>query len=251
MKAVVVEASPKRDGSSVTLAKEFIKGLKENIGAEVTEFYLEDMDIKFCTGCWSCIRMDQPGCVIDDDMTATYPKLLEADVIALATPIYWWHINAQMKKFIDRLEGLLDGNGPNNLSGKVLVLILAYNMEDPDGVYLAIQMFKSITSWSGMDLKVLQYNATEGHVSGDPEKLAEAHRLGASLRNFKRHELIHPCPVKGCRGLFSSDETLAKHLASAADPSHSSWRGENGFQDLGIRTDELWIGISNKIHKIP
>ena len=251
MKAVVVEASPKREGNSVTLAKEFIKGLQENSSAEVAELYLEDMDIKFCTGCWSCIKLGEPDCVIDDDMTATYPKLLEADVIALATPIYWWHINAQMKKFIDRLEGLLDGNGPNNLSGKTLVLIITYNMEDPDGVYLAIQMFKSITSWSGMDLKLLQYHASKRHVSGDPEKLAEAHELGASLKNFKRHELIHPCLVNGCRGKFSSDETLAKHLASAADLSHSNWRRELGFHDLGIRTDELWIGIANKIRKKP
>jgi multimeric flavodoxin WrbA len=249
MKAVVVEASPKREGNSVTLAKEFINGLRENSGAEVTELYLEAMDIKFCRGCWSCLKMGEPGCVIKDDMTTTYPKLNEADVIVFATPIYWWHINAQMKKFIDRLEGLLDGNGLNNLSGKTLVLILSYNMEDPDGVYLAIQMFRSIAGWSGMDLKVLQYNATQRHVSEDPEKLGEAHELGTSLKNFKRHPLSLPCLVEGCKGMFRSDEALARHLATAAGNSHSNWRRGHGFEDLGIRTDELWKGISEKIRE--
>jgi multimeric flavodoxin WrbA len=249
MKAVVVEASPKRNGNSVTLAKEFIKGLRENGSAEITELYLEDMDIHFCRGCWSCLKMGEPGCVIKDDMTTTYPKLNEADLIVFATPIYWWHINAQMKKFIDRLEGLLNGNGLNNLSGKTLALILSYNMEDPDGVYLAIQMFRSIASWSGMDLKVLKYNATQGHVSRDPEKLVEAHDLGASLNNFERYARSLQCPVEDCNGMFSSDEALARHLATAAGSPHSNWRRGHGFEDLGIRTDELWMGIAEKMRE--
>ncbi len=247
MKAVVVEASPKRDGNSVTLAKEFIKGLQENGDAEITELYLEDLDIGFCRGCWSCLKRGEPGCVMDDDMTWIYPKLNEADVIVFATPVYWWHINAQMKKFLDRFEGLLDGNGPNNLSGKTLVLIITYNMEDPDGVYLAIQMFRSIAAWAGLDLVVLKYNATDGHVSGAKEKLDEAHRLGGSLRDFKKHVLNVPCPVEGCKGLFSSTDALAKHLASGAGLAHRGWRKQNGFKDLGMRTDELWRGIAEKI----
>ena len=247
MKAVVVEASPKRKGNSVTLAKEFIKGLRENNAAEVTELYLDDLDIRFCRGCWSCLKRGEPGCVIDDDMNWIYPRLHEADVIVFATPIYWWHINAQMKKFLDRFEGLLDGNGPNNLSGRTLVLILTYNMEDPDGVYLAVQMFRSITAWAGMDLTIIRYNGTDGHVSGDPKKIDEAYRLGYSLSEFHKHTLKVPCPIDGCKGLFSSKEALAKHLASGAGLSHRGWRRENGFEDLGMRTDELWMGIAEKL----
>ena len=247
MKAVLVEASPKRDGNSVTLAKEFIRGLRENQETEITELYLSDLDIKFCRGCWCCIKMGEPGCVIEDDMAWIYPKLNDADVIVFATPIYWWHINAQMKKFIDRLEGLLDGNGPNNLSGKSLVLIFTYNMEDPDGVYLAIQMFRSIAGWAGLNLIVLKYNGFESHVSKAPEKLAEAYELGKQLSDFKRHELRVPCLVDGCKGRFSSVEALARHLASGAGPSHRDWRRENGFEDLGFRTDELWVSIAEKL----
>jgi multimeric flavodoxin WrbA len=248
MKAVIVEASPKRDGNSVTLAKEFIRGLRENQMAEITELYLDDLDIQFCRGCWTCIKMGEPGCVIEDDMTWIYPKLNDADVIVFATPIYWWHINAQMKKFIDRLEGLLDGNGPNNLSGKALILIITYNMEDPDGVYLAIQMFRSISAWAGLELKVLKYNASENHVLEAPEKLSEAYELGINLSSYKRPELNIPCPVDGCKGRFSSVDALAKHLASGAGLDHRGWRKENGFEDLGFRTDELWMGIAKKLH---
>ena len=247
MKAVIVEASPKREGNSVTLAREFIRGLNENPDAMVTELYLDGLDIQFCRGCWSCLKMGEPGCVIDDDMTWIYPKLYEADVLVFATPIYWWHINAQMKKFIDRFEGLLDGNGPNNLSGKTLVLLVSYNMEDPDGVYLALQMFRSIAGWAGLDLIVLKYCAFEKHVRDSPEKLSEAYELGKRLSGFKCHELVVPCPIEGCKGKFSTVDALARHLASGAGPSHRAWRMENGFSDLGFRTDELWMGIREKL----
>lgn len=244
-----MEASPKRDGNSVTLVNQLIHGLKTNEDAELTELYLEDLDIQFCRGCWSCLKLGEPGCVIEDDMTWIYPKLNEADVIVLATPIYWWHINAQMKKFIDRFEGLLDGNGPNNLCGRTLVVILTYVAEDPDGVYLAIQMFKSIAGWAGMDLKVLQYNSDKGHVNTAPEKLEEAYELGKILRDVERKELTVPCLVEGCKGMFSSREALARHLASGAGVSHREWRRINGFTDLGMRTDELWMGIAEKIKR--
>ena len=247
MKAVVVEASPKRDGNSVTLVRELIKGLQVNSEAEVSELYLEDLDIEFCRGCWSCLKLGEPGCVIDDDMSWIYPKLNEADVIVLATPIYWWHINAQMKRFIDRLEGLLDGNGPNNLSGRTLVVVLTYIAEDPDGVYLAIQMFRSIAAWGGMELKVIRYNSTGGHVREAPKKLGEAYDLGYSLRDAGRGELTFPCLVDGCKGLFASTDALARHLASGAGPTHCDWRRRNGFEDLGMKNDDLWRGIAEKI----
>jgi multimeric flavodoxin WrbA len=247
MKAVIVEASPKRDGNSVTLAKHFIKGLKENQNAEITELFLHELNIEFCRGCWNCLKLGEPGCVIDDDMTWIYPKLNAADLIVMATPIYWWHINAQMKKFIDRFEGLLDGNGPNNLSGRTLVVVLTYVAEDPDGVYLAIQMFKSIAGWAGMNLNVLQYNSDKGHVNTAPEKLVEAYELGKTLSHVERHKLTVPCPVEGCKGRFSSNESLARHLASGAGVTHREWRRVNGFRDLGMRNDELWKGIAEKL----
>ena len=247
MRAVIVEASPKRDGNSATLTKQLIKGLKDNKETEITKLILEDLDIKHCTGCWSCIKLGEPGCVIDDDMTWIYPKLNESDIIVFASPIYWWHINAQLKKFIDRLEGLLDGNGPNNLSGRTLVLILTHIAEDPDGVYLVIQMFKSIAGWGGMNLKVIRYNSSRGHVSENQEKLIEAYEVGKSLRDYDRCELLVPCLVEGCKGMFSSFDALARHLASAADVSHCDWRKSNGFKDLGMRTDELWMTIASKL----
>jgi len=243
MRTLVVEASPRREGNSVTLARSFMRGLRDGGETEIVEFFLNDMDVKPCLGCWKCLEMSEPGCVIDDDMNKAYPELLAADLIVFATPIYWWHIAGQMKIFLDRMEGLLAGNGLNNLSGKTLVLVLTHLVEDPDGVELAIRMFRSITGWAGMKFEVVLYCSVEKHVSGCQEKLDEAYSLGKSYAGWERPKLRIECKVDDCKGMFSSVEHLARHLTAAAGLNHRAWRSEHGLQDRGMADDELWTQI--------
>jgi len=247
MKTLVVEASPRRAGNSITLARSLINGLRDAGETEITELFLDEMDIRYCRGCWSCLKLGEPGCVMDDDMKLIYPRLKEADLLVFATPIYWWTISGRMKTFMDRLEGLLDGNGPNNLSGKTLVLILTYVAEDPDGVYLAIRMYRSIAAWAGMTLHVIRYNSASGHVNECPGKLEEAYSLGRSLAGCETPELTVPCPIQGCKGRFASTDALARHLASGAGPTHRGWRRLNGFLDLGMEGDDHWKDILRHI----
>jgi multimeric flavodoxin WrbA len=249
MRVVVVEASPRRDGSSVTLARSFIGGLRDGGGAEVAELFLGDMDVRPCIGCWKCLEMREPGCVIEDDMAEVYPLLREADLIVFATPIYWWHIAGQMKVFLDRLEGLLAGGSLNNLSGKALVLILTHLVEDPDGVELAVRMFRSIAGWAGMRLDVVRYCSDRGHVSGSGEKLEEAYRLGKSYVGWRARELTVRCTVEGCKGMFPSVDSLARHMAAGAGLNHRAWRREHGFEDRGMADDELWKQIAKKLEE--
>ena len=247
MKTLVVEASPRREGNSITIARSFIKGLRDDGETEIVEYFLNDMDVKPCLGCWKCLEMSEPGCVINDDMNEAYPELLEADLVVFATPIYWWHIAGQMKIFLDRMEGLLAGNGLNNLSGKALVLVLTHLVEDPDGVELAIRMFRSITGWAGMRLDVIRYCSADGHVSGCQEKLDEAYHLGRSYAGWKAPELRINCMVENCKGMFSSLEFLARHLAAAAGLNHRDWRSEHGLQDRGMADDGLWTQIASML----
>ena len=249
MKTLVVEASPRRDCNSITLARSFMRGLREGGETEIREYFLNDMDVRPCLGCWKCLEMSEPGCIIDDDMSEAYPELMEADLIVFATPIYWWHIAGQMKVFLDRMEGLLAGNGPNNLSGKALVLILTHLVEDPDGVELAIRMFRSITGWAGMRLDVIRYCSETGHVSSSKEKLDEAHQLGRSYAGWEASELTVRCVVENCKGMFSSVESLARHLAAAAGSNHRVWRSDNGLRDRGMADDELWTQIASMLNE--
>ena len=96
------------NGNSAALADEFIRGAKDN-GGEVSEVVLKDKQIKDCLGCGACQR-NGGQCVQKDDMTALYAQLKEADVIALASPVYFYTWTSLMKRMLDRtfaVEGLL------------------------------------------------------------------------------------------------------------------------------------------------
>lgn len=181
MQALIIKSSPKRDGNTSTLVKHFARGVNEN-GVKVTEFNVNDMNIEFCKGCNSCLESYGPECVIQDDMHQIYDAYLKSDLVVYATPIWWWHMNAQMKTVIDRHHALLyKDDYTGNLKGKKVVLVVSFLHDDPDGVHLVERMFKSITDWSESTLRVLSHHCEGGSVTDDPDKMREAYDLGVKL----------------------------------------------------------------------
>ncbi len=101
-KLLVISASPRRGGNSDALCDEFIKGAKE-AGNNVEKIFLKDKKINYCTGCGYCSSHGQSGCSQKDDMTEILDKMIDADAIVMATPVYFYAMNGQMKTFIDRV----------------------------------------------------------------------------------------------------------------------------------------------------
>ena len=79
MRVVVLRGSPKRGGSSDTIADSLLKGLKKTGPIEVSDFVLNDMTIRPCQGCESCMTSKDHKCVIDDDMHQIYSVFAEAE----------------------------------------------------------------------------------------------------------------------------------------------------------------------------
>jgi multimeric flavodoxin WrbA len=103
MKVLGLFGSPRRGGNTEILLEEALKGA-EREGAEIERLYLRDLDVTPCTECHGC---DETGsCVILDGMQKIYPKLLEADVIILASPIFFYGVTAWAKALIDRSQAL-------------------------------------------------------------------------------------------------------------------------------------------------
>ena len=98
-KVFVISASPRRGGNSDTLCGEFIRGAQES-GNEAEKVFVRDKKIGYCTGCGVCNRTHK--CVQPDDMAAILDRMVQADVIVLATPVYFYAMDAQMKTPIDR-----------------------------------------------------------------------------------------------------------------------------------------------------
>lgn len=104
MKKVIVISTSLRTGSnSDMLADQFINGALQ-AGHEVEKISLISKDIHFCRGCLACQKLGK--CVIQDDVDSIMQKVLHADVIVWATPIYYFEMSGQMKVLIDRMNAL-------------------------------------------------------------------------------------------------------------------------------------------------
>ena len=104
MKKVVVISTSLRPGSnSNALAEQFAEGAK-TAGNEVEFISLRGKEIKFCIGCMSCQKTG--ACVFKDDVPAIMDKVLDADVVCWATPIYYYEMSGQMKTLIDRMNAM-------------------------------------------------------------------------------------------------------------------------------------------------
>lgn len=98
-KVLIISASPRKGGNSDLLCDQFLAGAKE-AGHSVEKIRLQERKINYCLGCGVCNNTHQ--CVQKDDMKILVEKMLEADVIVLATPVYFYTMDAQLKTFIDR-----------------------------------------------------------------------------------------------------------------------------------------------------
>ena len=101
-KIIVLNGSPRVKGNTSMLVEEFAKGAKE-AGSEVTVFNLDKMNINGCKGCFGGGKNPDSPCVQKDDMEKIYPVYKEADVVVLASPLYYWNFSGQLRTAFDRL----------------------------------------------------------------------------------------------------------------------------------------------------
>lgn len=99
-KILAIVSSPRKNGNTDMMVESFLKGARDAMH-RTEKIYLRDCKIEFCRGCEVCSSTHH--CVIKDDMERLVDKLLDADVIVLSTPVYFYSMSGQMKTFIDRL----------------------------------------------------------------------------------------------------------------------------------------------------
>ena len=99
-KVLILSGSPRIGGNSDILCDEFKKGALES-GNEVEKINVAKMNIDYCKGCYYCTKSGGV-CAIKDDMAQILQKMIDADVIVLSSPVYFYSIDAQLKALIDR-----------------------------------------------------------------------------------------------------------------------------------------------------
>lgn len=173
---LVLSGSPRKGGNSDRLCDQFMKGAAES-GNTVEKIHLQDKNIRFCTGCLAC--QSNGECVHDDDMAEILEKMIRADVLVLATPVYFYNMDAQMKVLIDRTCPRY-----TEIADKKFYLIATSTDTGPHAMEGTINGFKAALSCyphaeiAGIICGTGVTNV--GDIKGKPE-MARAYEMGKSL----------------------------------------------------------------------
>ncbi len=178
MKIASFLGSPRKKGNTSALLDSVLKGIQDSADVESEYFFLHDMKIAPCSGCEACKREGSTGCVIKDDMEQIYAALRKADIIILATPIYWWSVTAQMKLMIDRIYGM-----DFKCGRKKVALLMTYGGELPNsGPETVEKLFSEICGYIKMDDAGTLGVCTETvPVSQNEKALRDGFSFGAGL----------------------------------------------------------------------
>jgi multimeric flavodoxin WrbA len=182
-KIVIVLGSPRRNGNSAVLARKAAEGVAA-AGGNAESFFLHDMDIGACTACDSCQKDESTLCVLEDDMQLLYRKLLEADGLLIASPVYWFTVSAQTKLFMDRCYALNSPRG-HGLHDKKIGIILTYGDVDPfaSGAVNALRTFQDAFGYIGAPIVGTVYGSAldAGEIRKNHELIEKAFQLGAVM----------------------------------------------------------------------
>lgn len=98
-RVLAIEGSPRKGGNSDLLCDAFLRGAAA-AGHTTEKIYVQDLHLGPCLACYGCRNTSK--CVQKDGMDAVLAKMVEADVIVLATPVYFYSLSGQLKVLIDR-----------------------------------------------------------------------------------------------------------------------------------------------------
>lgn len=132
---LILSSSPRRGGNSDTLCDALLRGAVE-AGNKAEKIFLGERTLRYCTGCSLCSRDGKP-CPQNDDAAEIIDKMLAADVIVLATPVYFYTMSAQMKTLIDRCCGRY-----TELRDKEFCLLLTAADEDRTNLLRTVDTFQ-------------------------------------------------------------------------------------------------------------
>ena len=188
MKVLGIFGSPRRGGNTETLLEEALKGAEKE-GAHVERLYLGDVTITPCKECHGC---DDTGkCIVLDDMGKIYPKLLEADVVILASPIFFYGVTAWAKALIDRSQALWArkyllkdpslGREGKKRKGFFISVGATKGPRVFDGAILTVKYFFDVLNAEYAGELVFRGVEAKGDIFKHPEALQQALEAGRKL----------------------------------------------------------------------
>lgn len=177
---MILNGSPRRNGNTSKLIESFTKGAKDS-GNTVTEFFLDKMNIHGCKGCFGGGKNPDSPCVQKDDMDKIYPVYKEADIIVLATPLYYWTISGQLKSAFDRLFAVAECDSNYRNPKKESVLLMAAEGHGFEETLYWYDRLEKHMGWKSIGKVLCGGVMDAGDIAEKPE-LQESYELGKSIQ---------------------------------------------------------------------
>ena len=173
-KVLVLSASPRKGGNSDLLCDQFMLGASE-AGHQVEKILLRDQRITYCSACGAC-QSNGGRCTQQDDMAEVLDKMVRANVIVMATPVYFYAMNGQMKTLIDRTYARY-----TEISHKEMYFIMTAAVSNKELLERTLEGFRGFSSClGGAQEKGVIYGTGAweiGDIKGSPA-LAQAYQMG-------------------------------------------------------------------------
>ena len=213
-----LQGSPRKKGNTSILLSTFLTQA-EKLGANTGYLDVPEKNITPCIECGTCGR--KGFCPIEDDMQEIYPQLRRADIIVMATPVFFYGPTAQMKALIDRSQALWARRYAHKLmdplskwrKGLLLALGATKGQNLFEGLNLTAKYFFDALG-AGFD-GILGYRQIErpGEIKKHPTALTEAKEKAVAMVSplMKRKRILFVCTENACRSQMAS--AFAQHLA--------------------------------------
>lgn len=174
MKIVILNGSA-RKGNTYACINAFAEGAKAGNEIEIIE--TDKVNVSPCRGCEACGCAN--GCVAKDDSNAVVDKIVAADLIVFASPIYWWGLTAQLKLVIDKCYCKAA-----YLKKKKVGLVLCAGAPTDDIEYELIKkQFDEMAEYLEWDMQFFKsfYASGKDELANNPAALSEMKKLGESF----------------------------------------------------------------------
>ena len=173
MNILVLNGSPRPGGNTAAMVEAFVEGASEN-GHNITVVPVCQRKIAGCLACEYCHTKGEGKCVQQDDMQEIYPILEEAEMIVLASPVYYHSFTGQLQCAVNRIYAL---DKPKNLKKAALILSSGSDHVYSGAIYEYQNSFLNYLNLEDMGI----YSAF-GKQNKSEEKLNELREFGRSLK---------------------------------------------------------------------
>ncbi|PLW99426.1 MAG: hypothetical protein C0594_17100 [Marinilabiliales bacterium] len=178
-KVLIFNGSPRRSGNTSAMVNSFTEGAKNNT-SRIESHYVDELNLNYCTGCLRCNMIGRCG-QRGDDWENIAAKIDQADILVFASPVYFHHVTAQLKKLLDRFRSFVHVqitesgivHTPVKMWNKEIVCLLSMGSSDPDEAKPIEDLFTFILSYMSPGKKVHSIKATRLAVSNQILKTSE------------------------------------------------------------------------------